>query len=326
MNYIINQQKLLLFLSDGKTVSVEKTDRKYASVIEALSLPKDESEAEILKLLTPVKVDQTIQQTDKFDLVNGEVYFNNEKLPHALSQKVKSIIEDGLPLENFENFWKNLKENPSSNSVNELINFLSYKELPITEDGHFLAYKGISHNDYSVNGNVNTRVLQGVVNSTGNILNTVGSIIEVLRRDVDDDKYQHCSYGLHVGSLNYAKDWGDKMVVVKVNPKDVVSVPTDHDFQKCRVCKYEVLYEFKQEIEDSVVDEKGNFIEDESTLHRKYIENRVNNYLIPLKGNVHQVAIRKIQSIFSPKYPSKLQITEALQNLGYYFNDQFVFL
>ena len=135
------------------------------------------------------------------------------------------------------------KGNVSANSVNELYSFLSYKSLPITPEGNFLAYKGVKNDFYSSSGNISTVVVQGKVNEAGNILNTLGSTIEVARRSVDDNKDNHCSFGLHVGSFDYATSWAGptgRLLVVEVNPADAVSVPTDCSFQKLRVSKYKV--------------------------------------------------------------------------------------
>lgn len=49
---------------------------------------------------------------------------------------------------------------------------------------------------------------------------------------------------VHVGALDYIKSYGhqgDVVLLVKVNPRDAVSVPSDHNAQKLRVCRYEVL-------------------------------------------------------------------------------------
>ena len=66
----------------------------------------------------------------------------------------------------------------------------------------------------------------------------------------------HCSSGLHVGSLSYSGPGGwynsgdDKIVIVKVNPADAVSVPSDHGASKLRVCKYEVIGEYEKDLDD----------------------------------------------------------------------------
>ena len=64
----------------------------------------------------------------------------------------------------------------------------------------------------------------------------------IAREKVDKNREQTCSTGLHVASYNYAKGYsGDVMIMVKVNPRDVVAVPTDYNNEKMRVCQYEVM-------------------------------------------------------------------------------------
>ena len=116
----------------------------------------------------------------------------------------------------------------------------------MTETGNIIAYKGVDTDYYSKHGNKNTIVITGVVNENGCILNKIGETIEVARNCVDDNKDNHCSNGLHVGSYDYAKDWAGNnghLMMVEFNPCDAVSVPTDCNFQKLRTSKYKVIGE-----------------------------------------------------------------------------------
>jgi hypothetical protein len=66
------------------------------------------------------------------------------------------------------------------------------------------------------------------------------------RNAVCDDAEVGCSYGFHAGSHKYASTFGggdSKLLIVKINPADVVSVPKDCDCQKLRTSRYEVLKE-----------------------------------------------------------------------------------
>jgi hypothetical protein len=63
------------------------------------------------------------------------------------------------------------------------------------------------------------------------------------RKDCDPDRKNACSRGLHVAAFSYAHDQysNGNLIEVKVNPRDVVAVPEDHNNEKMRVCEYEVL-------------------------------------------------------------------------------------
>ena len=315
LNYIINDKGIVIF-HNNKPVKVDKTAPEYHRVIAAFDLPESEQEKAITEILNK----KTGEFSEHGFTINPDnVTFGGERLPTALADKVRSIAQQGLPVKLFVKFWENLQANPSANSVRELYDFLSYKELPITEDGFFIAYKGVNRNGYSCHGNLNTKVLQGVVDDTGRIENNVGDTIEVLRRDVDDDRDHSCSFGLHVGSLNYAKSFSNgRVLIVKINPADVVSVPKDCSSQKCRVSKYKIIDSFDTEIKSAVCDGDGNAIIAEDEQENDDFVDRVNRYVLKKQQEgLTMLNVRQIQNSFSPEYPSRLRVLDALTELGW---------
>ena len=315
MQYIINSNGIVLFI-DNKPLKFERGSMQYAKILEKFDLPEAEQDAAIREV-----IQKTSPNAEKngFKISPESVSYLGEELPQSLADKVRAIHEEGLPLSLFEKFWQNLQLNPSASSVRELYEFLSYKELPLTEDGCFLAYKGLDSNFWSISGNKVTKVINGQTNKSGNIFNGVGEKIEVRRWDVDDNRTNHCSFGLHVGSLDYARGFAQgTVVVVKINPKDVVSVPNDYNCQKCRVSAYEVVSIFEQEITAPVVDADNNPIEDESNAGRSDFISRVERYLANKEAQgFKEVTIRSIQNSFSPEYPDANRIFDALEDLGY---------
>lgn len=322
MKYIINENCIVLFMN-GQPTKVARTNAKYAAIIAALRLPVSQQDEAITNVFVEADVNININESGFSLQSNGEdVSYKGELLPRPLAQKVRSLIKENLPVTLLEKFWENLKLNPSYNSVRELYDFLSYKELPITEDGCFIAYRGLQEDFYSVRGNRSTRVLQGHVNEQGQIYNGVGEHIEIARNSCDDDRQNNCSYGVHAGSHEYASNWSrGKLVAVKINPKDVVSVPQDYDCQKLRCCAYTVVSEVSQEILRAATDAQGNPLEDvafrENVKLRAELVNRVDKYLRKKASNGHEsVSFRAIQSSFSPECPSIAEITDAVNELG----------
>ena len=180
-------------------------------------------------------------------VVAEKVYYGSYELKGFVIDKLLEFLRSGAKdAQPILNFIEKLMFNPSKNSVDQLYSFLSYKSLPLTEAGNIIAYKGVDSDYYSKHGNKNTIVITGVVNENGCILNKIGETIEVARNCVDDNKDNHCSNGLHVGSYDYAKDWAGNnghLMMVEFNPCDAVSVPTDCNFQKLRTSKYKVIGE-----------------------------------------------------------------------------------
>jgi hypothetical protein len=312
MKYIINTTGIVFF-HKNKPIKICKSSNQYLRIISAFNLPTEEQEAAVFAILQQAT---GFFESEGFTVTPEEVSYEGEAMPCALASKIRAILEEGLPISLFAKFWQNLQQNPSANSVRELYDFLAYKDLPITEDGCFLAYKGLDSNYYSVSGNKKTKVIKGLVNESGNIYNGVGEDIEVRRWDVDDNRENHCSYGLHVGSLNYAQDFSrGPVVIVKVNPKDVVSVPSDFDCQKCRVSAYKVLNVFSEELESSVCYEDGSEMHSEEHDERFELEGLITSFLYEKSEDGYgEYPIVNIQDYFSI---SRTAVIDILNSLGY---------
>jgi len=88
---------------------------------------------------------------------------------------------------------------------------------------------------------------------TGKFDNSPGQVVTMPRNEVNEDKDQTCSSGLHFCSLSYLSSfYGDKVVILKINPRDVVSIPSDYNNAKGRCCRYEVIEEKSRDGRDSV--------------------------------------------------------------------------
>jgi hypothetical protein len=116
---------------------------------------------------------------------------------------------------------------------------LEASELPITEDGCFLAYKRIAGDFKDI--------------YTHTIDNSPGQVVEMRRNAVDEDKNRTCSEGLHFCSREYLPHYGagsgdNKVVMIKINPRDVVAIPSDYNNAKGRCCKYTVAKELQLDL------------------------------------------------------------------------------
>ena len=238
--YILSENSLTIFV-EGKPHTLRKDHANFNLARKAIL------DGETEKLADLVDVQRAVEDFVQGDIeVKDEVvYYRGHRLHGVVVDKLLEMLRAGLkdsaPI---TNFITRLQANPSANSVAELYTFLGYKNLPTTAEGKVLGYKGVQSDYWSTTGNADTIVVQGKTNERHQILNEVGATIEVARRCVDDNKDNHCSFGLHVGSYDYANEWAGedgRLLVVEFDPADAVSVPTDCNFQKLRVSKYNVV-------------------------------------------------------------------------------------
>ena len=238
--YITSENSLTIFW-EGKPYTLRKENVNFSLAQKALLEARYDDLGDLLDIKKSI---ENFIQGD-IEVKDEVVYYKGHRLHGVVVDKLLDMLRSGMkdsaPI---VNFITRLQANPSANSVAELYTFLGYKSLPTTPEGKVLGYKGVQFDYFSSTGNADTIVVQGETNDRHQILNEVGSTIEVARRCVDDNKDNHCSFGLHVGSFDYASNWsGDdgKLLLVEFDPCDAVSVPTDCNFQKLRVSKYKVI-------------------------------------------------------------------------------------
>jgi hypothetical protein len=238
----------LTLVLNNRTYQVLPDHINYKMILEALPTATAD---ELLDIVDVEKAVATFSD-GLVEIKNGQVTYEGEVVHGSISKRILEFMSKGLPFQPLVNFLNNLMENPSMQSQKELYDFLEHEHLPITEDGYFLAYKAV-RNDYKDK-------YRGVFD------NSVGKICKMQRAKVDDDRARGCSDGLHAGALNYVAGYGslengDRIVIVKINPRDVVSVPSDCNCEKLRTCQYEVVGEYQGELLKPLY--SANFSEDE---------------------------------------------------------------
>jgi hypothetical protein len=242
-------------LIDGEMKHVSRQSPHVARLLQALTQGNVDGVRAALDLALGLK----LYSDDLVEIRrDGAVLYKGELLPEAVGRKVFACYTDGVPFNYLLKFFERLDSNPSNTSREQLYRFLDHHGLCITPDGKVLGYKGVGENYWSITGNTATKVLQGRVNDAGQIYNGIGETIEVARHAVCDDPSVACAAGAHLGSCEYAKNWGPRVVIVEFDPADAVSVPHDCSCQKLRTCKYRVVADFKGELSDSAVADAEN--------------------------------------------------------------------
>lgn len=246
---------MLTFIRTGKVFNVninneifqfDDTHKNYAELVESV---RTLDETKFVELFDEGDVLEQWSEGE-FTYSDGVLYYQDYLVPQALSDIAIELRNDGFDYKPMLNFIEKLIENPSMRAVNELYQWLQHKCLSIDKDGYIIGYKGVTE-DYL---DCHSR----------KFLNTVGAKHSMRRNLCDDNWGVDCSNGFHVGTKQYATDFGQRVMLVKVNPKDVVSVPSDCDCQKMRCCEYEVIAEYSGKDLKRVVDlEEDDYYDEE---------------------------------------------------------------
>ena len=217
---------------DGTTYTINGDHGNYDAIREALKTKDHDRVEQLINVAKSV----TNYVAGRIKIVGDQVFYGDMEVKGSVVNRIISMMREGFDAQPVISFLERLMQNPSKRAVDELYGFLEATSLPITEDGHFLAYKKVtsSYRDFY----------------TGKMDNSIGQVLEMSRNQVDDNRDQTCSYGLHFCSLSYLPHYhgGDgRVVIVKIDPADVVSIPSDYNNAKGRACRYEIIGEYEGE-------------------------------------------------------------------------------
>ena len=190
-----------------------------------------------------------------------------------LTRVLDAFTNDG-DVDALDKFLTKVEANQYSDiAATDLFEFLSVNGHPLTTDGDFLAFKTVRGNLYD--------------HHSGTVFHEVGSIIALDPSEVDFNRNQTCSRGLHFCSRDYLPQYGGffggksdcALLILKINPADVAAFPKDYGNAKGRAVQYQVLAQMPNDgyhhiieylLSQSVVDVAKDVTDVKTTTTRVY--------------------------------------------------------
>ena len=230
---LITANGILLYIN-GQPLTVGNDHPNFTKIKEAIKLQNFDAIPALADIVTSVR--NWLNNGRDFELRGDQVYLNGDPFSAEVTSKVLSMIEAGANAEPLYAFLRKVRENPSKAAQDELLLFCVANGFMIHEDGDIIAYKSVRGNYTDIH--------------SGKFDNSVGKVVTMARHTVDDNRDRTCSTGLHFASHEYASTWAGqidgvnrRLMVMKINPRDVVSIPSDYNNQKGRCARYEVISE-----------------------------------------------------------------------------------
>lgn len=238
----VTPNSINIYIPGGKPHTVDKTHVNYALIREHLKtipVQKDGPHfprflSDLEALLNP-KTAIARSTGGRVQIKPEGVFFDGIQVKSVLAERMMEMLAEGFDVNPLMRFMDRLMSNPTVDVRADLYRWLEGSKLPITEDGCFLAYKYV-RNDYKSCHD-------------GRTDNSIGTIVSMPREQCDPYRNNHCSTGLHFCSLEYLdhSPRNLRIVVLKIDPADVVAIPTDYNFQKGRACRYAVIDEIERD-------------------------------------------------------------------------------
>lgn len=160
----------------------------------------------------------------------------NVEISGLFLARVLEVFNNGADVEPLNRFLEKAEANPYSDAAaTDLFEFLAVNGHPLTTDGDFLAFKIVRDDLFDYH--------------SGTVHHEVGSIIALDPKQVDFNRNNTCSRGLHFCSRDYLPQYGGffgskndcALLILKINPGNVAAFPRDYKNAKGRAVQYQVL-------------------------------------------------------------------------------------
>lgn len=236
---LVTTNNLTLF-TGTEQITIPSDSPDYARAIELLSQNRsDEAFALATKYRATLKATSSVLFGQyQVSVVHGMVMINGQHTEGEIVDRIIAFGERGIPQKALMSFLARLQANSSFRARIDLFSWIEQNNMPITDDGCFIAFKIVKEDYWDI--------------YTGTtFFHKPGSVIQMNRRDVDDDANNTCSAGAHFCGEGYLPHYGtakgSRIVTLKIAPEDVVAFPKDYNLAKGRAYKYEVIGEMTRD-------------------------------------------------------------------------------
>ena len=273
MLYFKDNKQLTVHFANGDVAVWSVTNPEMPHILELCKKAKW-GEIETLNNINKAIMNSKNVIVEKDTIKIDGVSVSNTNTP--IMKFIKILQEKGVvdsEINRIKPFLENMFKNPFIDAVHEIYDYCKAMDFEITDDGCFLAYKKV-------------RKDLGSIFDNGKTKHKIGKYTEV--KMYDTERTNVCSKGLHFCSKSYLQYYpGEVIIIVKVNPMDVVSIPVDYNFAKGRCRKYLVVgilgdeNKTLKDVDESTLDKSvGTILRNESRidetvrLMKKYNNNK----------------------------------------------------
>lgn len=236
---LVTTNNLTLF-TGTEQITIPSDSPDYHRAIELLAMNRsDEAFALATKYRATLRATSSVLFGQyQVTVVHGMVMLNGQHTEGEIVDRIIAFGERGIPQKALMSFLARLQANPSFRARLDLFSWIEQNNMPITDDGCFIAFKIVKEDYWDI--------------YTGTtFFHKPGSVIQMDRRDVDDNADNTCSAGAHFCGEGYLPHYGtakgSRIVTLKIAPEDVVAFPRDYNLAKGRAYKYEVIGEMTRD-------------------------------------------------------------------------------
>ena len=180
-----------------------------------------------------IRVNLGLENVGEIKIVDKKILCGNKIFSGLITKQFVEFLNTNntKQINSLKNFIYRASLNPSEKSVSELYDFIISNNLLVTPAGTILLYKWVQDNYLDTHSKT--------------FLNKPGMTLRMPREKVNANRNETCSNGLHLCSWKYGS-FGTRLLLCELDPKNVVSIPSDYNQSKMRCHEYTVIMDITE--------------------------------------------------------------------------------
>lgn len=232
--------KTITLVVDNKVHTVQRSAPNADAIIAELAKGEN-ADLELIKALASLKNFIIYMSMGRVSITDAGVSFLGEIISTYMAERILRHHHEGVDVAPMLAFMDMVMDHPVAGIQNDIFKWCEKGDMPFTAEGHIIAYKKVREDYRSYHASPDG----------SHLLHTIGEYVEMERSAVDPRRDNTCSTGLHFCSYDYLNKYQGantgRILILAINPQDVIAIPTDYNQTKGRACRYKVIGELPQE-------------------------------------------------------------------------------
>jgi hypothetical protein len=225
-------------LLDNRWRSIDASSPNYPPLYQALKAP--EKDIDLIRSLIDIPAWIAKATFGRIQVGEDSVLFDGKRIGGVYVDRILTHLKEGFDIEPLARYLEKREQNPVFTAREELDLFFANAETAIAPDGDVFVFKKVQDDYTSYHKGRDGKVFT----------HTIGSVVEIDENEVDLDRNNTCSSGLHFCSYPYLSSYyggQGRVMILKLNPAHVRAIPSDYNNAKGRAVRYLVVGEVPEE-------------------------------------------------------------------------------
>ncbi len=228
--------KTITIVVDRQVHTVQRSAANADALIAELA--KGEfADLEVIKAMASVKNYIVYLSQGRISLTDSGIQFMGELVNSYMTERIMRHHAEGVDVSPMLAFMDRVMNHPILGIQQDIYKWCEKGDMPFTAEGHIIAYKKVREDYRSYHSSPDGTHLH----------HPIGGYVEMERSAVDPRRDNTCSTGLHFCSYDYLNAYQGantgRILILSIDPQDVIAIPTDYNQTKGRACRYRIIGE-----------------------------------------------------------------------------------